>query len=29
MGKIADSTRHIVGTDGSGNRRYYTELDLT
>ena len=28
-GKIADSTKYIVGTDSNGTKRYYTELDLT
>lgn len=28
-GKIADSTKYIIGTDENGEKRYYTELDLT
>lgn len=28
-GKIADSTKYIVGSDKEGRKRYYTELDLT
>ena len=28
-GKISDSVKHILGTDENGNRRYYTEIDLT
>lgn len=28
-GKIGDSVKHIIGTDADGNKRYYTELDLT
>ena len=28
-GKISDSVKHILGTDEDGNKRYYTEIDLT
>ena len=28
-GKIADSTKYVIGTDENGKKRYYTELDLT
>lgn len=28
-GKIADSTKYVIGIDENGEKRYYTELDLT